>query len=364
MRSIRLAVLAVFSLSVAVASAVADVAIDELIQETGLREGPVAMRDFPGWRPPKRIVVWQVDGIDFVPEQDTGIEFVVVSSADALIAAAPGADAVFGWCSTNLVEAASNAVWIQVYSAGVDSCIDADRIASGRVVVTNMQKMSSPTIGEHAVAMSMALARNLDGYTRQMASGVQRRSDAGQMVSLDGKTMLVLGLGGIGTEAARRGAAIGMTVLGTRNSSREGPEFVSYVGLADEMLELAGRADVIVNALPLTDTTAGLLDEDFFTAVKPGAIFVNVGRGGTVVTDDLVEALISGQLGGAGLDVTDPEPLPEDHPLWAMDNVIITPHIAGAGGSRDRHVALARENLRRFIAGDKLLNVVDPERGY
>jgi len=114
----------------------------------------------------------------------------------------------------------------------------------------------------------------------------------------------------------------------------------------------------------LTAETDGLLDKDFFNATKRGAHLINVGRGRTIVTDDLIAALESGQISGAGLDVTDPEPLPSDHPLWQFDNVLITPHVAGRGGNRVRHTILLKENLRRFAAGDALLNVVDPAIGY
>ena len=127
---------------------------------------------------------------------------------------------------------------------------------------------------------------------------------------------------------------------------------------------LASQADVVVNALPLTPQTTGIFDKAFFDAAKPGVFFINVARGASVVTDDLVAALRDGRVAGAGLDVTDPEPLPADHPLWRMPNVIITPHIAWYGNNRERQVALAQENIRRFIAGDPLLNVVDPAKGY
>jgi phosphoglycerate dehydrogenase-like enzyme len=184
------------------------------------------------------------------------------------------------------------------------------------------------------------------------------------MQSVAGKTLLVAGLGGIGTEAARRGAALGMRVIATRRSTRQGPDFVDYVGLADELLTLAGEADFIINALPLTPETVGIFDAEFFAAVKRGAYFVSMGRGAITGTSDLVAALLSGQLGGAGLDVTDPEPLPAEHPLWQMDNVIITPHVGGWGGERERHGILLVENVGRFIRGDALFNVVLPERGY
>jgi len=155
-----------------------------------------------------------------------------------------------------------------------------------------------------------------------------------------------------------------MRVVGTRRSSREGPAFVDYVGLSDELFELAADADFIVNALPLTPETRGLFDAAFFEAARDGAYFVSIGRGASTVTDDLLAALESGAIAGAGLDVTDPEPLPGDHPLWQVENVIITPHIGGAGGNFDRHLVLLRENLRRFIAGDALYNMVDPAKGY
>ena len=130
------------------------------------------------------------------------------------------------------------------------------------------------------------------------------------------------------------------------------------------MFELAAEADFVVNAIPLTPATENLFDAEFFARAKPGMHFVNVTRGKVVSTADLVHALRSGKLAGAALDVVEPEPLPEDHPLWQMDNVIITPHLAGKGVVPGRHYRLLRENVRRFAAGEALLNVVDPDRGY
>jgi len=341
--------------------------IAELIEQTGVEEGSVALRDMPGWREPKKIVMSDV-GLSKQELQSLlpGIEVVVTRSQSEAIANSKGADAIAGSCYRDLIDAAEDAIWVQVFSAGVDRCVGAARVANGSVVLTNMQKMSAPVIGEHAIALSLSLARRISTYAKHMSSGEwHRRSDvADGMMSVAGKTMLIIGLGGIGTEAARRAAALDMRVVGTRRSSREGPDFVDYVGLSDELLELAAEADFIINALPLTKETDGLLDEEFFNAVKQGAFIINVGRGPTVVTDDLVAALESGQLAGAGLDVTDPEPLPADHPLWQMNNVIITPHVSGRDSNRARHLILFRENLKRFAAGDALLNVVDPALGY
>jgi phosphoglycerate dehydrogenase-like enzyme len=156
-----------------------------------------------------------------------------------------------------------------------------------------------------------------------------------------------------------------MRVIATRGSRREGPDYVDYVGLGEETLDLARQADVVINTAPLTDRTRGMFDAAFFSAMKPTAYFISVGRGQSTVTDDLVAALESGQVAGAGLDVTDPEPLPEGHPLWRMPRVIITPHTAGRSDrSRDRLYLLVQENLRRYVAGEPLISVVDIERGY
>lgn len=350
-----------------VQSASGQSAIDDLIEQTGVEPGPVASRDFPGWRNPQKIVVRDIAGLfDAVQDMQLEVELVRVRSEREALANAEGADAILGFCSDRVLKAAADVTWVQVFSAGVERCIAVEGIRNGNVMLTNMQKMSSPVIGEHVTAMVLSLSRGLVPFAKSMSDGQwQRSSDiVAGMQSYGGKTVLVAGLGGIGTESARRLAALGMRVIGTRRSSREGPDFVDYVGLSHELHELAAEADFIVNALPHTPETEGLFDAEFFDTARKGAYFINVGRGKTVVTRDLVAALESGQIAGAALDVTDPEPLPAGHPLWQMDNVIITPHVSSRGGNRIRHNILAKENLRRFVAGEALLNVVDPELGY
>ncbi len=358
---------AVLASAAATAPAGADVAIDSLIEEAGLREGPVASRDLEGWKPPQKLVVRDTGGlVAMLQEEFPDVRFIAAPSAADALAEAADADAVVGYCSEDIVAAADALVWIQIFSAGAERCLAVADVASGRVLLTNMQKMASPVIGEHAVAMMLSLTRGLTQQAKTMPAGEWNRGigDEIGMMSVDGKTVLVVGLGGIGRAAAKRAAALGMRVIATRNSSRSGPDYVDYVGLSDELFDLAAQADVVINALPLTPETQGLFDKAFFDAVKRGAFFVNVARGSSVVTDDLVDALDDGRIAGAGLDVTDPEPLPPDHRLWRMPNVIITPHIAWYGNNPERRLAVARENIRRFIAGDALLNVVDPARGY
>ena len=156
-----------------------------------------------------------------------------------------------------------------------------------------------------------------------------------------------------------------MHVIATRASGRTGPDFVSYVGLPDELPKLAKEADFIVNCAPLTPETTGIFNRQFFAGVKPGAYFISVGRGRSTITADLIDALSSGRLAGAGLDVVDPEPLPAASPLWHAPNVIITPHVsADTPVSAGQRNLVLIENLRRYTAGEPMISVVDIERGY
>ena len=159
--------------------------------------------------------------------------------------------------------------------------------------------------------------------------------------------MLIVGLGGIGTEIARRAHALGMRVITTRNSSRKGLDFVDYVGLPHEPHKLVKQADVVVNVTPLTSKTTGIFNRKLFRKTKPDVYFINVGRGKSVATKDLINALNSGQIGGAASDMQNPEPLPPDYLLWSAKNIIITPHIsAGSDRQMERFWLVVRKNLR------------------
>jgi phosphoglycerate dehydrogenase-like enzyme len=296
-----------------------------------------------------------------------GVAVVAAPDRAAAVREARDADVVIGECVAEVIEAGPRIRWVQRMYAGVERCVAIPAFAERGIVLTNMQKVAGSVMAEHAMAFMFGLTRGLAAFVPAQARGewADEAVPESRMWEVKGRTMLVVGLGGIGTEVAKRAHALGMTVLATRNSGTEGPDYVAEVGLADKLLPFAGRADVIVSTLPLTGETKGLMDKDFFDAVKRGALFINVGRGGTVVTDDLVAALGDGRLGGAGLDVTDPEPLPPAHPLWRAPNVIITPHVAASlEGNEGPRWLLARENLRRYVAGDRLLSEVDVRKGY
>ena len=297
-----------------------------------------------------------------------GVEIVLVGSGEEAAAAVVDAQVLMGFCEEEIVARGPELHWIQVYWAGVEDCVAAPSLRQGHKLLTNGQRIASPALAEHAIALMLALARGLDVYySNQLENTWQRSVDlgSGEFMELEGRTMLVVGLGGIGTQTARRAHSLGMRVIATRGSRREGPEYVEYVGLADELLELASQADVVVNTAPLTDRTRGIFNAEFFAAMKATAYFISVGRGASTVTDDLIAALGQGQIAGAGLDVTDPEPLPADHPLWTTPRVIITPHTAARSDkSRDRLFLLVQENLRRYVRGEPLFSVVSIDKGY
>ncbi len=361
--------------SAAVPAVGPDAATAKLIQELGLEESPQPIRGAAYWQEPRRIVVVmearqresRPDAVEWLKRVAGDAEFVVARSRKEAAKLLEGGDVLLGYCTHETLNNGEDLRYILNYSAGVDRCMSSPLIRERDLLVTNMQRIYGPGIAEHTVGLMYMLTRRLHVFhDRQREQKWDRSAVARtQMWEVQGRTLLVVGLGGIGTEIARRASALGMRVIATRNSSREGPDFVAYVGLSHELLELAGQADVVVNATPLTPATTGLFDRPFFSRMKPGAYFINVGRGKSVVTGDLIHALNAGHLGGAALDVQDPEPLPTGHPLWSARNIIITPHIsAGSDAQMERFWLVVRENLRRYTQGERMLNVVDIERGY
>jgi len=356
-------------LAFAPAAHAADTTITDVIKELGLRESEKPVSEMPGWKKPTKIVV-RVDNperLKWYQEAVKGVTLVPASSAAEAAKLGEGAQAQVGFCTRDIVNNSKAAHWFHVGSAGVDRCLDPLQARGGGIIVSNMQRVYGPSISEHVMMLMLSLTRGLPSYVNSQAQGKwdDESYPLERIREIKGLNLLVVGLGGIGTEVARLGHAFGMRVVATRNSGREGPDFVSYVGLADEAPKLAAEADVVVNATPLTPETRGMFNAAFFAKMKPTAIFINIGRGESVVTDDIVAALNNGTIGGAGLDVTDPEPLPADHPLWKAKNTLITPHVASEPTpTGERYWLVTRENLRRYVAGEKMLSLVNLERGY
>lgn len=337
-----------------------------LIEKLGLHVAAQPVRERAGWRPP-HIVLINEEMRDLRPalqQAAPGAKLIEVSAATPKEIAA--ADAAIGVCSAAVLAQAKHLQWIQWPAAGVDRCVQQPALHERHMLLTNLQRTMGPSMAEHVLGMMLALSRHFDFFLKQQQQGQWVSGDnAPQLIDLEGRTVLVVGLGGIGTEVARRAHALGMRVTATRASGRDGPDFVSYVGLPDELPKLARQADFIVNCAPLTAQTTGIFNRELFDTLKPGAYFISVGRGKSTVTADLITALGSGHLAGAGLDVVDPEPLPADSPLWHLSNVIITPHVSAATAvsAEQRNLVLV-ENLRRYSAGEPMISVVDIERGY
>jgi D-3-phosphoglycerate dehydrogenase len=255
-------------------------------------------------------------------------ELAVCADDREAVAQVHDADGTIGFVGRDVLKAGRRLRWVQTESAGVDKVI---AHVPKHVTLTCARGAYSPQLAEHHLAMMLALARRLG----------TRRRDAEFRV-LEGASLHVVGKGGTGQALSKKARALGMKLT----------------------LKLEA-ADFVAICCPLTPQTRGMFDRRMFARLKPGAILTNAARGAIVDTDALVEALGQGTLGGAGLDVTDPEPLPQGHPLWQMENVIITPHVGGYSPNADAQVfAIVLDNVRRFVRGRPLRNVVDRREGY
>lgn len=256
--------------------------------------------------------------------------------------------------------------WVHSTSAGVEKIVHFPELKDSGIILTNAKIMMGPEIADHVFALLLALTRNLKEYDREMDRGSWMRGKTRlPMIELRHKTMLIIGLGGIGSQVAQRAAAFGMRVLGVDPKDIPLSRDVEEVVVPDQLHRVLPEADVVVSCVPHTPASEGMLGSAEFAAMKDGVYVVNVSRGKVIRTGALLEALRSGKVRAAGLDVTDPEPLPGDHPLWKMDNVIITPHVATRSfRSRERLANLIRDNIERFATGRPLRHVVDKAAGY
>lgn len=270
----------------------------------------------------------------------------------------------YGGLGRDKIPQATRLRWLQTGGAGVNGLMTPE-IQGRDLVITNASGIHAEPITEHMFGMLLMVTRRLAQAWDRQKSGHWDGAGLGDRVDmLAGKTLGVLGVGAIGGRSAQVGQAFGMRVLGLRRSGEAHPRVERMYTPADRR-EFLAECDVVMNSLPLTDKTRGFLGPEEFGVLKPGAIVINTGRGATIQTDALMAALQSGRLGAALLDVTDPEPLPDGHPLWTMENVFITPHYSGSHpgyGARADHIFL--ENLRRYLAGEPLVNVVDKQEGY
>jgi phosphoglycerate dehydrogenase-like enzyme len=265
-----------------------------------------------------------------------------------------------------LLPKARNLRWFQQWAAGADWLLDYPEAVELDFVLTSVSGMHTAQMSEHVFAFLLTFAREF-----HLAMRLQERHEwipqnqHERLFELTGKTMALVGVGAIGARTAQIATAFGMRVLGVRRNPEVSVPGVEAMFGPDQLLDLLPQADFVVLIVPLTRETRGMIGERELRAMKSTAYIINVGRGGIVDERTLIQALQEGRIAGAGLDVFETEPLPEDSPLWAMDNVIITSHYAGITPHYDeRAMEIFLDNLRRYRAGEPLRNVVDKELGY
>ncbi len=289
---------------------------------------------------------------------------LVMPEKEALMSELADADGIIGNINADILKAARKLKWVQVGMAGVENVLRIPGFKESPVILTNAKIVQGPEIADHAMGFLLALTRELNrAIPAKTREDWVARDYAPK--ELNGRTAVVLGVGGIGTQIAIRAHAHGMKVIGVDPRDMPYVPFLEKCVPPDRLDAVLPEADVLFLAAPHTEKTEKMIGAKQFGLMKNGGYFIAVSRGKLYDAAALVSALETKHLAGAGLDVTDPEPLPKGHPLWKMENVIITPHTAGrSDGEHPRYIALYKENLKRFAAGEPLLHVVDKQKGY
>ena len=314
--------------------------------------------------PPQTVTTrsWAARLASAVPE----LSVVVTETTDEAARAVRDAEAAFGTIPDTLLRDARRLRWLQAPQAAPPAGYYTPELIAHPVVVTNFREIYNDHIGAHIMAFVLAFARGLHHYIpRQLAREWRPEPLDTGVVHLPDATALIVGVGGIGSEAARLAASFGIHVMGVDARRTDAPPGVVKLDGPDALDALLPLADFVILTVPHTPETEGFMHRVRFQRMKRTAFFINIGRGKTTRLDDLVAALRAGEIAGAGLDVLEQEPLPADHPLWTMPNVLITPHTAGFGPHLDeRRFGILLDNARRFVAGQPLRNVVDKKSWF
>lgn len=320
---------------------------------TGERHRNLLQQAAPGWEFRFR----GTDTLVCAPQEALPVQPVTQEDVD-------WAQVILGNVPAAMLHGSPALEWLQTNSAGVEPYIQPGVLA-GDTLLTNATGAYGLAIAEHMLGMLLELFKKLELYRDAQKSGAWQSQ--GAVKAVYGSTVLVLGMGDIGGEFAARCKALGAKVFGVRRSPRPCPEYADEVHLLEDLDSLLPQADVVAVTLPGTDATRGLMSRERLAKMKEGAVLLNVGRGFIVDTEALCDALERGHLSGAGVDVTDPEPLPPTHRLWNIPTAVVTPHISGFYHLRETHeriVGIFLENLRHFQAGEPLRNLVDFATGY
>lgn len=306
----------------------------------------------------------QHDRLRQIARANGGHELFVAADDQAALAVASQIDIILGHFPPEVCAAASNLRWIQSFSTGMDKFLFPEIIARDAVAISNVAGLYAPQGGEHAWALLLALTRGIDQSIRH---NDQREWGGGATVELTGQTLGLVGLGGFGIEMAKRAAGYDMPIIAIDPVRRDRPPGISELkdNTRANLHSLLQRADVVMMACPLTAETHHLIGREELALMKESAYLINVTRGGIIDEDALCHALYDGQLAGAGIDVTEIEPLPTESPLWDAPNIILTPHRAGASQHRPRKIhEFFCAQLERYLKGEPVLNIIDKQKGY
>ncbi len=291
-------------------------------------------------------------------------EFIYVPAKEVTEAQVQSAEIILGCVPAAMIKGSEKLELLQLNTAGADPYIVKGVLAE-KTVLTNATGAYSKAVAEHGFASALMLQKKLHLYRDAQRTGAW--SEFGTVTSMADATVLVVGLGDIGCHFARLCKAMGATVIGVKRRPSAKPEGVDELYTMESLDGLLPRADVVFSILPGTKEVYHLYNAERFAKMKKTAVFINDGRGGAVDQDALYEALTEGKIYAAAIDVTEPEPLPKDHRLWQLDNLLLTPHVSGyyhLPETFERIVDIAAENLDRFMNGKELKNIVDFETGY
>lgn len=294
---------------------------------------------------------------------DPEVDVVVASSREEALERMPEADVLVGGFNLDLYRRAERLRWVQSWGAGVDSMLFKEFVDS-EIRLTSAKGTVGVHLAEHAMALLLSLTRGIGTAVRESRWDNRMAIRKASWELID-RTMGIVGLGGTGRDLATRASAFGTRILAVDPEDVELPDCVESCWKMDRFHDLLRASDIVAICAPLTDASEGLFDAAAFEAMQNHALLINVTRGRIVDEQALVTALQEGQIGGAGLDVTPQEPLPPDHVLWSMPNVVITPHTAGGSPNRDdRLMELIVANIERFKRGAPLLSEIDKRKGY
>ncbi len=265
---------------------------------------------------------------------------------------------IIGNLNPALIKAADQLEWLQLNSAGYEQYLTPD-ILRPETIMTNASGAYGPAVAEHLFAMVCAASKKLPLY--RDSQNKREWSDYGQIRPLHGQTVLVVGLGDIGRYFAKMMKSLGNKVIGIRRNVGEKPDFVDEIYTLEALEHVLPQADIVALTIPVTESTRKMMGKAQFDLMKQTALFFNVGRGELVDTDALYDALLENRIWGAGIDVTDPEPLPESHPLWGLSNILITPHCSGGyhlQETLDRINGIAFRNFNHYSADEAMENLI------